>query len=1102
MVSKFSIIHGNNNAAAAEWPSPTFPFIEAIQTSAPAPQDQASYHLLPIKGAYDNSQLIAALATLAYRYTAQAKFALAFNCIEKHNSMRSANIQCEVDCNETLHSIAQTIAQKSKNTPALNEKTQGAQSALGFLSITNSLAQEIQSDTSTTNSYITRSLNKTLYLNQPIPLCVVHVNDELSLLALNKHTFEINAARQIHEHIEKILTFFIKDEALQAISHLPILSAQQIEIFETQWQGHAVSFEQMHIYQHIELHSQNTPDAIALEFKTLQLSYNELNKKTNQLARHLLAQSLGRGDHVAVLLDPSVEIIITLIALWKIGAVYVPVDPIFPQKRIDDILEEVAPNIILVHQNGRNNIASHYKQLALAFDDEKLNQYDTSNLDLDISVNDASHIYFTSGTTGKPKGIVATHLNLNHYLKVAKEQYKFDQSDRRLACARFTFSISMFELASPLLAGGTLRLIPREDLLQLDVLVKHLQWANSFLIGPSLLKRLLPYIQSNFDTLEPFEHVKHSSTGGDMVPPDLLESLKTVFPKAEIYVIYGSSEISCMGCAYLVPRDRHISKTLVGKPHANTLLRIEDMHGNLVPPGVKGRLAFGGDGIVRGYLNLEELTKEKFFNLNKQRYYRIGDVGRYDFDGNVELLGREDFQIKIRGIRIELAEVDHFLRKIPLVEDAISNSVIANDGEPMIVGYLVAAEGKQLNLSEIYTFLSQHLPDFMIPLRFVVMDALPVNLNNKLDRGTLPKPSKENTLSDSAGSKDSYSPPETDLQRQLINTWQEALEIQIPISIDSTFYELGGHSLLALKIIQKTEIETGKHLPFDTFIHSPTIRKMADILSQDKQAEASGAIILKHGQTLPLHCLYGVLLYQPLALSLSDAQSVVANYVDEETQVLTEREDQDSSALYSSMENIVDKYYQLMLLTQAQGPYYLAGLSFGGIVALEVARKLKENGHQVPLVTLIDSWHPSLNMRQPAYKRLFAHLGQFIRAPKQYSLDKFQKLRERLQTSPPKSKATAMQDDDLLDVNDIRSRARTEVLKQFDPQPYDGKVIIYRALDKGPFLPNDATLGWSETLSDLEVVDINCDHLGILEPPHVTILAKHLEQYLPKIPLL
>jgi acyl carrier protein len=338
------------------------------------------------------------------------------------------------------------------------------------------------------------------------------------------------------------------------------------------------------------------------------------------------------------------------------------------------------------------------------------------------------------------------------------------------------------------------------------------------------LRGLTAYIRRHYSSFEAFAGVRHASSGGDMVPPELLESLREIFVNAEVFVIYGCSEISCLGCTYPVPRDRPITKTYVGRPFADVIVRVLDDSGRVLPAGVVGEIHFAGGGLTHGYLNRPELDAEKFVMRDGKRFYRTGDRGRLSEDGWLEILGRNDFQVKLRGMRVELAEVEHALRRAPDVREAVAAAKESADGEKILVAYYVpeAAGGaesshKAARITAIRAYLSEHLPDYMQPSAYVELDALPLNHNLKVDRRALPDLREEDLR---AGSVVHLREPKTNTEKTLAAIWQRALGIE-SVGLDDNFFELGGHSMLAVTMSLELEDALGVRLEGMDFLREP-----------------------------------------------------------------------------------------------------------------------------------------------------------------------------------------------------------------------------------------------------------------------------------------
>ena len=559
-----------------------------------------------------------------------------------------------------------------------------------------------------------------------------------------------------------------------------------------------------------ELAASTAPAATALRFRDQRLSYAELNARTNQLARHLAARGVGAESRVVVCVEPGFEIIIALLAILKVGAVYVPLDPSFPPARIQIMLADTRPALVLT-QRALKLAWGRLEVLDLDAAHAELSRLADHDLDVGVEPTQTAYVYYTSGTTGTPKGILASQANLASYLGSARRRYEFRRSDVGVAIARFTFSISMFELLSPLTVGGTLIVLERAHVLDGARLAETLREVTFFHAGPSLLRGVLDYIQRHYADFSWFDRVRHASSGGDTVPVELLAGLREVFTKADIFVIYGCSEISCMGTTYEVPRDAPLERTYVGTPFAGTTLRVVDDALDEVPCGVVGEVLFAGPGIVQGYLNRPELTAEKFFERDGLVFYRTGDRGKRDTRGLLELLGRNDFQVKLGGVRIELGEIEHHLRRAPQVANGVVGAT-SRDSETELVAYVViqpdCAGNSASRAAAIRQYLGEQLPDYMVPRTFVELVALPLNHNMKVDRRALPEPPPAMLRMPSGPWSRSPRSPRSPAERDLAALWQTMLRVDYVV-LEDNFFDLGGSSLLALRLIQEVDRKFG-----------------------------------------------------------------------------------------------------------------------------------------------------------------------------------------------------------------------------------------------------------------------------------------------------
>jgi amino acid adenylation domain-containing protein len=564
------------------------------------------------------------------------------------------------------------------------------------------------------------------------------------------------------------------------------------------------------VHEAFEARASATPAATAVRFKNERLSYGELNARANQLSHHLRRLGIGRASPVVVCLEPGLDIVVALLAVFKAGAVYVPLDPGYPAARITAMLDDTNPALVVTSRRLAVKLPFGARAtLELDGAASWLRELPFENPGLQLESEQTATIFYTSGTTGTPKGVMASQANVTSYVGLAQARYAFRSSDIGPAIARFSFSISIFELLSPLAAGGTLLMLEREQVLDLPTLAETLREVTFFHAGPSLLRSLLAYIKRHYDDPQAFARVRHASSGGDMVPVDVLSALREVFPEAELFVIYGCSEISCMGCTYPVPRDVPLLKSYVGRPFAGVSVEVVNDELEPVATGVVGEVLFAGPGVVQGYLNRPELTAQKFIERHGSRFYKTGDRGRFSEEGLLELLGRSDFQVQLRGMRVELGEIEHHLRKAPGVSNGVVVAKQLSDDEKALVAYVVADDRACGNGAErtaaIRDYLTQHLPDYMVPGTFVELAALPLNHNMKIDRRALPDPPQ---LAQRVAHGPALREPETATERQLAELWKSSLRVE-RVGLDDNFFDLGGHSMLALQLILEVDRQLG-----------------------------------------------------------------------------------------------------------------------------------------------------------------------------------------------------------------------------------------------------------------------------------------------------
>lgn len=953
-----------------------------------------------------------------------------------------------------------------------------------------------------------------------------HGQSSQAVLKYNASLFEAATIQRMAGHLQVLLAGIVSHPN-DALIDLPLLTQTEEQQLLVDWNSVPVNFPQTPIYQSVESHAITQPAAIALRFKEQTLTYGELNRRANQLAHYLMQLGIKREDRIAVCVEPSLEVLVAVLGIFKAGATYVPLDSTHPAERLVAIAADTQPKLLLTQAHLIDHLPTIADQVfCLDHDWHQLETLPFHNPALQISLDQIAYLVYTSGTTGKPKGVMATHRNLLQYILVAHREFRFDHQDVMPAIARFTFSITMFELFSPLVAGGTLLILEREHILDFKRMVQTLQQVTVAHMSPSLLRKLLAYIQDAGIDVQSFRQLKHISSGGDMISADLLETMKTVFSTAEIYVLYGSSEVSCMGCFYPVSRDRSITKSRVGKPFSNVSLRLLDAQQNLVPIGVVGEVYFGGAGITQGYLNREALTQEKFVEIGDQRFYRMGDLGRFDADGNLELLGRADFQIKLRGIRIEPGEIESVLRQVPGVREGVVVARELGNSEKSLIAYIVLDATQPPAIAEIRQFLQTKLPDYMVPADFVVLEALPVNMNQKVDRLALPAPTSENMAS-----LNSFVAPRDNHEQRLVDIWQSLLGIS-PIGVQDSFFDIGGDSLQIVALMAQIEQEFGKVLPLSTVMTEPTIEQLAAVLKESKQSNIHQSIVpLRKGGTKPpiffIHDGEGeTLLYRNLALCLPTDHPIYG----------VQPYSRDGfPMLHTRLEEIVDYYTQQICQVQPQGPYLLSGLCIGGFIAFEIARKLQNMGQSVAMVALIDTADLETPVRASLTTQRRNSFAEALR--NNYQLNRSQQLLAIANTVRKKvSNLVAYEVETRMAKLHVESKLRLlrcyldrgESLPEFlqnipvravlkfaekgyvPDAPYRGEVLLFRATQKSSAFDNteiddtpycdiysDPLLGWEQRVTaGVKVFDTPGGHSSMLQDPNVQFIAEQMQAYI------
>ncbi|WP_419698194.1 non-ribosomal peptide synthetase [Mucilaginibacter sp. NFX135] len=704
------------------------------------------------------------------------------------------------------------------------------------------------------------------------------------------------------------------------------------------------------------------PDHVAVVFENRSLTFKQVNEAANKLAAHLLTFNIQTGDIIGLSIDRSPEMIIALLAILKTGAAYVPLDPEYPKDRVEFMMDDSSAKILLTSKKFKGHFVSRAQEVLIEDAISKFDGYSADEPETIITGNDLAYVLFTSGSTGKPKGVQIKHHNLVNFLLSMQKEPGLKAGDNLLAVTTISFDIAGLEMFLPLLTGARLiitdAITAKDGRALIDLVADH----------QITVMQATPYtwrvmLEAGWETKFPLRIL----CGGEALPKDLINKL--LARCSELWNMYGPTETTVWSTVKHIINDEDIS---IGRPIDNTQVYILDEKLNNFTDGSIGEIYIGGDGVAKGYLNRPELTDERFVDdifsgIPGSKMYRTGDLGKIREDGEIFCLGRIDHQVKVRGYRIELEEIEQNLLKQDNVKQAVVIAREDTPGNPRLVGYVIINDQKSDNdlRAQFDTWqrgLLEVLPEYMVPDDFVIMETIPITPNGKIDRKALPKPNYSNIQRSGE-----IVAPRTSNEKLVADIWTELMGLET-ISIFDNFFELGGRSLVAVKIMARLEQETGKRLPLATLFEHSTVEKLAARLELDATSITWESLvpIKPNGTKMPLYIVHGaglnVLLFNALAMNMDAEQPVYGlqakglNGIDEPLDV---------------MEDIAANYIAEIVAKNPDGPYALAGYSLGGIIAYEMAKQLMATGKEVKMLAMFDTYADLSTVNDPLLKKVF-----------------------------------------------------------------------------------------------------------------------------------
>ncbi|WP_338805220.1 amino acid adenylation domain-containing protein [Xenorhabdus griffiniae] len=650
--------------------------------------------------------------------------------------------------------------------------------------------------------------------------------------------FSEQDVKQLLVRLQNLLIALLNTPSL-FVHELPILLEQERHTLLHSWNQTDASYPQDKILQQLfEAQAARTPNNVALVFEERTLTYRQLNEQANQLAVVIQRQCntpMQADTPIALYLDRSLEMVVSILAALKAGGAYVPISPEYPPERVQFILEDTGSPCILTQQRYLTTLEQHTYTLPIqptliAADDRTVTQgQSVENLVPVNKSSDLAYIIYTSGTTGQPKGVELTHRNVINHLCWMQSQYPLSASDKVLQQIPYTFDASVWELIAANCFGGTIVLPSPDTHKQPEDLYQLIEKTGITVVQfvPSMLGAFCQTVRDLGQQLP--RTIRYVLCGGETLTMSHVNAFRFINSHSSTLInLYGPTETTNDVTHFEVTNE--IGGIIpIGKAHNNTRLYVLNHHGKLSPIGAPGELYIGGAGLARGYRNRPELTAEHFVenpfatdedkSRGYTRLYKTGDRVRWLPDGNLEYLGRHDFQVKIRGYRIELGEIETTLSSHPQVKQAV---VIDRDhaGHKALAAYLVTDEA--LTNDTLIAHLSTHLPEYMIPASFTRIDAIPLTINGKLDRQALPAPVWED--------RDRYIAPRTELETQLCVLWQDVLGLE-RIGIEDNFFRIGGDSIVSIQLVSKLR-QIGFSLQAKSIFEAPTVARLAQLLTQ------------------------------------------------------------------------------------------------------------------------------------------------------------------------------------------------------------------------------------------------------------------------------
>jgi amino acid adenylation domain-containing protein len=765
-------------------------------------------------------------------------------------------------------------------------------------------------------------------------------------LTYSTELFDSETADRFASGLVRVAEAFATQPSRQ-VCELSLLTDDETAQMLDTWNSTDVELRAETLVDLLDAQVARVPGAVAVVFEDDALTYGELDLRVNRLARLLVERGVGPDSLVALAFERSPDMIAGMCAVLRAGGGYVPLDPDHPAERIEDVLSSAATDLVLTTSWTRASLPAGIARVDIdtvdvsGFDSHPIRDADRVR---SLRPQNTAYVLFTSGSTGRPKGVTVSHAAIVNQLRWLAEEYEVTADDRGVLKAPYTFDVSVWEIFLPLIVGAQLvvtRPGGHRDLDYLATVIREHRITMMHFV-PSVLAAFLAIGEG-----EALSSLRHLHVGGEEVPSELVEDVIALRPGA-FHNTYGPTEAAITTTTFRLGESVD-ARVPIGAPVWNTRAYVLDARLNPVPVGVAGELYLGGDQLARGYVGRSELTAERFvadpFGRGGERLYRTGDLVKWTRTGQLVYLGRTDLQVKLRGLRIELREIESVLEAAAGVSQAAVALVSDERGGDHLVGYVAAEQGRRIDTDALAASARERLPAYMVPSQIMVLDELPLASAGKLDRRALPKPRFEPRA---------FRAPATDTEVAVATAFAELLGVE-RVGADDNFFELGGNSLLAVRVVSALEASTGVAVPLQMVMTDPTPSSIAARLSSaDRHRDGALDVLFpirSAGEGRPLFCIHPI-------VGLAWCYTGLTSRIDPERPIygLQSPAITGEDTLPASIDDLAARYVEEIRKIQPRGPYELLGWSLGGVLAHAVAVQLQAAGDEVATVVMLDSY--------------------------------------------------------------------------------------------------------------------------------------------------